>query len=293
MKTSTESSIITIRAIIDAPVEKVWKLWTDPRHIIHWNYASDDWQTTRAENDLRVGGKFLSRMEAKDGSTGFDFNGEYLKIENHKKIEYKLADDRKVQVSFESKANKTTVTSVFEAEQMNPVELQKEGWQAILDNFKKYVKTSDKFEIMHFEININAPVEKVYKVMLDEKTYREWTAAFNPTSHYTGSWKKGSKIHFLGTDLDGKMEGMFSKIKENIPNKFISIEHLGVIQDGKEITSGSGFGDWAGALENYSFTEVKAKTLLSVDLDVTHQFKSYFINSWPDALKLLKKICEK
>jgi uncharacterized protein YndB with AHSA1/START domain len=140
MNTKTQNIAITVSAIIDAPVKKVWKYWADPKHIIHWNNASPDWHTPRAENDLRVGGRFLSRMEARDGSIGFDFSGKYTKIEQQKLIELTLGDDRKVQVRFDANGNKTTVTEVFEAEHENPVELQQAGWQAILDNFKKYVE---------------------------------------------------------------------------------------------------------------------------------------------------------
>ena len=144
MNTKTVNIAITVRAIINAPVQKVWEYWTNPKHIIHWNNASPDWHTPRAENDLRVGGKFLSRMEAKDGSMGFDFSGKYTTVKHQKLIELTLDDERKVQVHFDPDGDKTTVTEVFEAEQENTVELQKTGWQAILNNFKNYVEASDK-----------------------------------------------------------------------------------------------------------------------------------------------------
>lgn len=144
MNTKTANIAITVRAIINAPVQEVWEYWTNPKHIIHWNNASDDWYTPRAENDLRVGGKFMSRMEARDGSTGFDFEGKYIKVEPKKIIEYILADDRKIKVRFDSDGVKTTVTEIFDAENENPVEMQQTGWQAILNNFKKYVETPGK-----------------------------------------------------------------------------------------------------------------------------------------------------
>lgn len=292
MKTP-EKTIITVAATIDALVEQVWNFWTDPKHIIHWNNASDKWHTPEAENDLRVGGRFLSRMEAKDGTLGFDFSGRYDTIEKYKRIEYTLDDDRKVQVTFVSNGNLTIITEAFEAEQTNTIELQRTGWQAILDNFKKYAETSRKFEALHFEINIKANAKKVYQTMLDEKKWSEWTSAFNSASHFKGSWKKGSKILFMGTDQDGKMAGMASKIIENIPNKFVSIQHQVEIRDGKEMISGPGVNDWAGALENYTFSGDNRNTLLSVDIDTRHEFKSYFIDTWPKALDKLKVICEK
>jgi uncharacterized protein YndB with AHSA1/START domain len=142
MSTKARETVITVSAIIYAPVAKVWESWTNPKHIIHWNNASDDWHTPKAENDLRVGGKFLSRMEACDGSMGFDFTGEYSKIEKFKLIESTLGDGRKLQVHFEPDGSGTRVTEVFEAEHENTVELQRTGWQAILDNFKKHVEAS-------------------------------------------------------------------------------------------------------------------------------------------------------
>ncbi len=133
-------TIITVENTINASVEKVWKYWTLPEHITQWNNASDDWHTPRAENDLRIGGSFLSRMEAKDGSFGFDFGGVYDSIIINKYIEYTLGDARKVKITFTPDGNKTKVTESFEAESTNPVEMQKGGWQAILDNFKKYTE---------------------------------------------------------------------------------------------------------------------------------------------------------
>lgn len=287
-----EKTNITVGVTIHTPVEKVWKFWTDPKHIIHWNNASDDWHTTKAENDLRPGGKFLSRMEAKDGSMGFDFTGKYNKIELHKLIDSTLDDNREVRVSFVSNGNETTITEIFEAEQENTIELQQAGWQSILDNFKKYAETSDKMESLHFEVSINANAEKVYGTLVDQKHYTEWTSVFNPTSNYKGSWEKGSKILFFGTDTDGNMGGMVSRIKENIPNKFVSIEHLGIIKDGKEITTGEEVESWAGAMENYTFTQKNGTTLFSVDVDSNQEFKAYFSETWPKALNKLKEICE-
>lgn len=131
---------VTISVVVNAPVDKVWAAWTTPADIINWNNASPDWHTPRAENDLRVGGSFTSRMEAKDGSFGFDFGGVYDEVETHKVIAYTLGDNRKVRVLFESNGAQTTVTETFDAENQNPVEMQRAGWQAILDNFKKYTE---------------------------------------------------------------------------------------------------------------------------------------------------------
>ena len=137
-----EKTIVTIESTINAPVEKVWEYWSKPEHIVKWNAASDDWHTPRSVNDLREGGRFVSRMEAKDGSMGFDFGGVYNVVRKNEYIEYTMDDDRKVKNNFSAQGNKTKVVINFEAESQNPVEMQKGGWQAILDNFKKYVENN-------------------------------------------------------------------------------------------------------------------------------------------------------
>jgi uncharacterized protein YndB with AHSA1/START domain len=139
MEAATKTSI-TVEAVVNAPVDKVWKCWTSPEHIINWNNASDDWHTPWAENDIRTGGKFLARMEAKDGSVGFDFGGVYDDVKINELISYTIGDGRKVTVLFTDHGSATTVIETFEAEDVNSIELQRSGWQAILDNFKKYVE---------------------------------------------------------------------------------------------------------------------------------------------------------
>lgn len=129
---------ITAKAKVKASVNKVWDLWSDPKHIVKWNAASEEWHTPRAENDLRVGGKFLSRMEAKDGSFGFDFGGTYDEVVPQKRIAYTLDDGRKVEVDFKEKNGQTEIVSIFDPETQNPTEMQREGWQSILDSFKRY-----------------------------------------------------------------------------------------------------------------------------------------------------------
>lgn len=132
---------VTVQTVIEAPVEKVWNYWTDPNHITQWYQASDDWHAPRAENDLRVGGKFVTRMEAKDGSAGFDYSGTYDVVKLHEEISYTLDDGRKVNVTFIARGDETEVIETFEAESIHPVEFQKAGWQAILDNFKTYTES--------------------------------------------------------------------------------------------------------------------------------------------------------
>ncbi|MGZ5247553.1 MAG: SRPBCC domain-containing protein, partial [Flavitalea sp.] len=156
MTTATKSTI-TVSTNVDAPLEKVWELFTTPKHITQWYNASPDWFSPRASNDLRVGGKFLTRMEAVDGSFGFDMEGVYLEIIPHEKFVYEMADGRKVTTTFETEGDKTIVTQEFDPEQTNPLEMQEFGWQSILNNFNKYVEYTKKYQPLSFKIDINVP----------------------------------------------------------------------------------------------------------------------------------------
>jgi uncharacterized protein YndB with AHSA1/START domain len=140
--TTAIKTTITVETTVNTPVEKAWTLWTGPEHITHWNNASDDWHTPSAKNDLRVGGQFSYRMEAKDGSFGFDFGGVYDEVKTNERIAYTIGDGRKVKIIFTRQGNGTKVVETFEAENTNPIELQRGGWQSILDNFKKYAEAN-------------------------------------------------------------------------------------------------------------------------------------------------------
>lgn len=136
-----DTNKVTIEATISATPDKVWSRWTEPEHITQWNFASDDWCCPSAENDLRPGGKYRARMEAKDGSFGFDFEATYDEVIHKEKLSYTMPDGRVVITDFEDLGSSTKVTTVFDAETENSVEMQKNGWQAILNNFKKYVES--------------------------------------------------------------------------------------------------------------------------------------------------------
>lgn len=144
----TDLSPITVETTINAPVAAVWDYWTQPDHITQWNSPSDDWHTPSATNDLREGGSFASRMEAKDGSAGFDFGGTYTTVVDHREIAYTMEDGRKVRITFDEHPSAssgqvaTRITETFDPESENPREMQQSGWQAILDNFQKYVEAS-------------------------------------------------------------------------------------------------------------------------------------------------------
>ncbi len=134
--------MITVETSINAPIEKVWAYWNEPEHIMNWYFAADTWHAPAAENDLKVNGKFKTVMAAKDGSFGFDFEGTYTNIQQNKLIEYVLADERKVKITFSNSGEGTQIIESFDPESINSHELQKSGWQAILNNFKKYTEAN-------------------------------------------------------------------------------------------------------------------------------------------------------
>lgn len=148
---------------------------------------------------------------------------------------------------------------------------------------------------IQFKIDIKAPVNQVYRAMLGlehKSTYEAWTAEFNPTSTYEGSWEKGSKIYFIGTDEKGEKGGMIAEIAEHIPNQFVSIRHYGILKGDTEITTGEEVEKWAGGEENYAFEEHNPITTVTVEVDVVDEYMDYFLTTYPRALKKLKEIIE-
>lgn len=148
---------------------------------------------------------------------------------------------------------------------------------------------------LQFKVSINAPAAKIYDLMLglsNKSTYEEWTSLFNPTSTYEGSWEKGTKILFVGVDEQGEKGGMVSKIAENIPNQFVSIQHYGLLKANMEIIEGPEVEKWANGFENYTFEENNGRTTIIVDLDTTEDFLDYMSEAYPKALNKLKEIAE-
>ncbi|WP_443946788.1 SRPBCC family protein [Pedobacter sp. AW1-32] len=131
---------ITVQTTVNAPIEKVWTMWSEPQHITKWNQASDDWHSPHAENDLRTGGSFTTTMEAKDGSMSFDFGGTYTAVEEYRKIDYAMADGRMVSVTFTPNHDGVYIEETFDPEEINPEDMQQAGWQAILNSFKNYAE---------------------------------------------------------------------------------------------------------------------------------------------------------
>jgi uncharacterized protein YndB with AHSA1/START domain len=137
-------SSITVEATINVPIERVWQTWNEPEHIVKWAFASDDWEAPASENDLRTGGKFKTVMAAKDKSASFDFGGTYTAVKDHELIEYDMDDGRHVKVVFAEVPDGVKITETFDPEQENPEEMQRGGWQSILDNYKRYTEEQAK-----------------------------------------------------------------------------------------------------------------------------------------------------
>ena len=149
---------------------------------------------------------------------------------------------------------------------------------------------------LQFKVTIKAPVSRIYDLMLgisNKSSYEQWTALFNPTSTYEGTWIKGTKMLFIGVDENGEKGGMVSRIVDNIPNRFVSIQHYGLYKADKEITEGPEVEKWANGYENYSFEENNDSTTLTVDVDVNNDFLDYMNETYPQALEKLKEVCEK
>jgi uncharacterized protein YndB with AHSA1/START domain len=138
---NSNRTAVTVQATVNKPIQDVWAFWNEPEHITQWCQASDDWHAPFAENDLQTGGRFKTTMAAKDGSYSFDFSGAYTEVQPMEKIAYRLDDDRFVSIIFKANGDETTVEETFETESSNPVDMQRAGWQAIMDNFKKYAES--------------------------------------------------------------------------------------------------------------------------------------------------------
>jgi hypothetical protein len=148
---------------------------------------------------------------------------------------------------------------------------------------------------MQYKTEVNASAQKAYLTMLginDVALYQQWTAEFNPTSTYEGSWEKGSKILFIGVSEDGKRGGMIARVVENVPNKFVSLQHYGIVNGDEEIFDGPDVEKWAGSFENYTFQESQEKTTITVEMDVMPEYLDYFDETYPKALNKLKEIIE-
>jgi uncharacterized protein YndB with AHSA1/START domain len=286
------SSAIVITATIQAPVALVWQYYTQPAHITRWNFATPEWYCPWANADLQPGGTYTARMEAKDGSFGFDFSATYHTVNPHQLLAFTLTDGRQVSIAFKPLDQETQVTVTFEPEQQNPLSLQQTGWQMILDNFKNYAHQRAQSTLLcrEYKITIQAPAALVYDAMLgltQKQTYESWTAHFSPTCSYEGSWNKGANIQFTAIH-EGKKGGITSTVVEHLPQKYIALLHTGLIEDGTIITDEAKIAAWKNAQEIYTFIDQQQTTHLIVNIDISPDYQSYFDEVYPKALLQLK-----
>lgn len=285
---STEK--ITVSTIVNCNRDKAWRIWNDPFAIREWHTASPDWHTPRAVNNLKEGQTFSYRMESLDGTNGFDMEGQYTRIVQRNLIEYTMADGRQVSIAFEEKDGKTYITEIFDPENVNPAELQRQGWQNILDNYKARAEKETELCPLHYEILIGVRPALVYRTMTDSKQFRVWASAFCEGSYFEGSWQKDAEIRFLATNERGEKAGMIGRVIENIINEYILIRYSRSFDESKEHDSSSE--RWNGAKEIYRFQSKGEKTLLKVDLTVLPEYKNFFNKTWPAALEKIKELSE-
>ena len=222
-------------------------------------------------------------MEAKDGSFGFDFEAIYDEIKAGEGFTYSFGD-RKATVEFNSVGNQTEIKIVFDPENDNPIEMQKGGWQAILNSFKSYVENLKlEFKKVSFSIQINASKQKVWEALWSEANYGQWTSVFGEGNKAISDWNEGSKIQFVANDGGG----LFSIIEKNVINEQIIFKHLGELKNGEEIPN-----EWSGAREKYFLEEINGTTTLRVEMDTKEECTDYFNDAFPKALQIIKQISE-
>ncbi len=288
MNTSESKITVSVRIPVDLPT--VWRLWNDVHAIRQWYHASEDWHTPRATHDLEQGKSFSYRMEAKDGTEGFDMQGKFISVIPQKFISYVMEDGRLVEISFKEQDNETVIEERLDPENINSEDLQRTGWQRILNNFSTYVLKQQELVPFQFQKFISAEPMAVYDVMIHPTKYTQWTAPFCPGSYFEGSWEKGAHIKFVGPEKDGQAGGMLGHILENTPGKFISIKYDGSFEGDKEKPFISE--TWKDATENYIFERTDGGTNLKVDLQAPLEYADFFNTSWPQALQRLKVLIE-
>jgi uncharacterized protein YndB with AHSA1/START domain len=283
---------ISVSVRLQLPPQMVWKLWNDPAQMVRWNAASDDWHTPVADNDLRVGGKLQTRMEARDGSFGFDFEAVYEVVDAPNRLVYRLGDGRGVELDLRAEGEETVLTQRFEPEKEFPVELQQQGWQAILDNFKRWAEAYRGVTAVHFAQEVRMAPSALAELMLQELPYRYWTAVFDPSSHYVGDWKEGSTVDFLCDLPDGRQRGTRALVANFRPGQYIRLVHQGLVEGDTFINSGAEAEAWLGLNEIYSFSPREYGCLLTVDVDVPEKYADYLTTQWPLALARIRELAE-
>jgi uncharacterized protein YndB with AHSA1/START domain len=284
-------SIINISQNIKASPNQVFESYLNSKDNQRWQNAGGGWSTGFVNIDAQNGGKFEAEFKAADGINDFVFGGTFDQIIPNKKINYTIEGGRKAEVLFEEiSPNETKVSINFEAETQNSIDLQRQGWNQILVNFKTFVerKVNPKNAILLKNIEIKSSKEKVWKVLLDQQNYQKWTASFCEGSYYEGEMKLNNKIWFLAPDKSG----LSSLVKVLIPGFQVSFEHIGAVKNGIEDFDSPGFVGWKGARETYTLNEKDDFTNLEIYQDLTKTELEMFDQMWNKALQTIKELSE-
>ncbi len=318
-------SKIILTTTINATPEQCYNSYLDPQDNKRWNTAGFGWTVGFTKIDAKVGGSFAVEYKYAVGKYDFILGGVYTKLVQNRLIRYDMPQNmaefkvnaRKVEVGFEDNnvvsekaprqsatatpqegnlnenlqmGNSTKVTITFDAEEMNSIERQEQGWQAILNNFKTFVerKSNPNNAALNKSVVINSSAEKVWNAIVDNENYKLWTAQFCAGSYYEGEMTYDSKIRFLSPNKSG----LSSVVRVCIPNFQISFEHLGFIKDGVEDLDNPEFSGWKGARETYTLREENGKTTLEIYQEMTINEPEFFDKSWDKALAIIKQIAE-
>ena len=281
------SDIISISVTIKSDIHTVWKSFTETKHIVNWYFASPDWHAPTAEHDFNNGGKFSIRMEAWDESFGFDYTGTYDKIVDFKEVVYTLDDGRKVDTSFMQTGDEIVVSQDFQADEGIDVEMQRMGWQGILNQLKKYVES--KTVVFEVEADINASADTVWDCLTKNEIYKKWSKAFSPNSEFKGDWDKGKHIDYIDIGKGGTRA-----LVEGVElNKFIQQRHIATITAENEIdTKSDSAKHWIGTIENYTLKDIGGAIRFTVHIECHEQFREFIESSWNTAILDFKRVCE-
>ncbi len=277
--------VIEIEVLIKNSLDKVWEYWTGQPFISQWYSASDDWWTPWVNQNFQVDQGFVYRMEARDGSMGFDFSGVFTEIVDHEKIVYVLEDGRKVLTTFEERDGRILLKQAFDAEDQNSAQMQKDGWQAILNHFKSFCE-GDQIE-MSFRTVLGTNPNRVWEYLTLPRLYEEWAIAFSEQPKFVGQWVEGGTIDFIDFQ-EGGTRVQLDKVK---PFEKLYMTHIamidgqaGIVEDHPEAPT------WVGTKENYDLELVGKETILTIHIMCHPKYVDYLRNSWEKAVKLMTHV---
>jgi len=281
------SQFITVSIEINERLDLVWEKFTRADHIVNWYFASPSWHAPSANVDFVDGGMFSIRMEAWDKSFGFDYKGKFQRITPMKSIQYILEDQREVLTSFTEYESAVKITQTFESEDANNLELQKQGWQATLESFKRYVETD--FLIFESHIDIHASQEVIWDSITQLEKYQIWTKAFSENAIFHGQWRQGETLDFITPNRGGTRV----LVDALIPNNSIHLVHTAVITpDNQSDSTSPSAKPWVNTIENYELINKDNIVTFVAHIECHRSFYDFMKSSWDKALVDLKSYNE-